>query len=202
MKSEPLFVVISAPSGSGKTTICKMLQKRHPEFGFSISATTRPKRTEEKNGREYYFLSPKEFQQKKIRGHFLEWSRVYGAYYGTIKSQVDRLAQKHSAILFDIDTRGGLALKKQYPHAVLIFLLPPSRRVQQIRLQNRGTEDFQTQKFRLQQSKNELLHLRRYDYVVVNARLSQTIRRIESIISAELMKVSRFSATNLRTSSK
>lgn len=189
MKRSPrLFIVLSSPSGGGKTTICRKLLARHRDFGFSVSATTRSKRPGERRGRDYHFMSAEEFERKRKQGAFVEWARVYGACYGTLRREVANLARRFPVVLFDVDTRGGLAIKRQYPHTALVFLLPPSSAAQRRRLARRGTDDRATQKARLAASQRELARMTRYDYVVTNERLGQTIRAIESIITAERSK--------------
>ena len=189
MRSLSLFVVLSSPSGGGKTTICWKLLARHRNFGFSVSATTRPKRPGERHRRDYYFMSSSDFERKRKQGAFVEWAQVYGACYGTLRREVENLARRFPVVLFDVDTRGGLAIKGQYPHTALVFLLPPSSAAQRRRLARRGTDDRATQKARLAASRRELARMSKYDYVVTNERLGQTIRAIESIITAERLKV-------------
>ena len=124
-KGNPQLVVLSAPSGAGKTTICKKLVERNPDFRISVSATTRPPRPGEVDGVDYYFISPEQFQQKIARGEFLEYENVHGNYYGTLRETVEELLDNGFTVLFDIDVNGALKIKQQYPDAILIFIRPP-----------------------------------------------------------------------------
>src|SRR5512140_1643597 len=119
------LVVISAPSGAGKTTIARAMLERFPSLSFSVSATTRPRREAEIDGRDYFFLSRQEFERRIAAGEFVEWEKIYGDYYGTLKAEVARAAAEGRGLLFDIDVKGGLSIKRQYPHALLIFIRPP-----------------------------------------------------------------------------
>ena len=144
------LIVISAPSGSGKTTIAKEIMKMNPSLGFSVSATTRRKRETEVDGKDYFFLTEEEFNRRVANNEFAETEEVYpGKWYGTLKSEIDRLLNAGQDILFDLDVKGGLSIKKLYPEACLIFIKAPSFDVLKQRLAGRKTEDAATVQKRL-----------------------------------------------------
>src|SRR5512132_1952414 len=138
------LIVISAPSGAGKTTIAREILKRNPSLEFSVSATTRPVRTGEEHGRDYFFLTREEFERRVHAGEFVAREEIYGNLYGTLKSELERALRNGRHLLFDLDVKGGLSIKRQYPDALLIFIEPPSMEVLRQRLQNRRTEDAAT----------------------------------------------------------
>jgi guanylate kinase len=151
------LIVISAPSGSGKTTIVREILKRHPETAFSVSATTRKKRDAEVHGQDYFFLTEKEFEEKIAQGELIEWERIYGDYYGSLKSQVDHALRTGTSMLFDVDVKGALSIKRKYPtDAVLIFIDPPSLESLTQRLSNRKTESAETLHRRLERVPMEM----------------------------------------------
>ncbi|MER3523435.1 MAG: guanylate kinase [Ignavibacteria bacterium] len=181
------LIVISAPSGAGKTTIAREIMKRNPSLGFSVSATTRPKRNGEIDGKDYYFLSEEEFRRRVAAGEFVEWEEVYpGKLYGTLKAEVERLLRSGHDVLFDIDVKGGLAIKRQYPEACLIFVRPPSIEVLKERLANRKTEDAGTIAQRLQRVPMELELGNQFDYQVVNDVLSTAVDEVQKIVEEHL----------------
>jgi len=178
----PKLVVLSAPSGAGKSTICNMLLERNPDFRLSISATTRAPRGSERNAVEYFFLPKDEFFAKVERNEFLEYAEVHGHYYGTPKSSVEALLRQGFTVLFDIDVIGALNIKKQHPEAMLIFIRPPSQEELIHRLKNRKTEsEAQIQK-RLERLPLEYEKADYFDYQVVNDDLLTTVERIEQLI--------------------
>src|ERR1043166_6684039 len=149
--TKPKLFVISAPSGCGKTTIAREILKRHPEVVFSVSATTRKKREKEIHGKDYFFLAKEEFENKIRNGELIEWEEIYGDYYGTLKSEIDAGLNAGRSILFDVDVKGALSIKKKYPNdTVLIFIDPPSVEILTERLTNRKTEDPETIRKRLE----------------------------------------------------
>ncbi len=181
-QGNPQLVVLSAPSGAGKTTICKKLVERNPDFRISVSATTRPPRPGEQDGVDYFFISPQEFQQKIRKGEFLEYEQVHGNYYGTLRQKVEHLLDSGFTVLFDIDVNGALKIKQQYPDAILIFIRPPSLEELKRRLRNRKTEDPQEIEKRLQRLPEEYQKAVFFDYEVVNDDLLRTLLTIEKII--------------------
>jgi len=186
------LVVLSSPSGGGKTTICRKILKKHKDYLYSISATTREKRKSEKQGKDYFFLSEKRFSQIRRRRGFVEWAKVHGEYYGTLKKFVDQAEKEGKVALFVLDVQGGMAIKKKYTESVLIFLLPPSLGELKSRLIGRGTDNTDEVKQRLKTALKEIEFWSKYDYVVVNNELGETARVVEEIIEVERQKSFRF----------
>jgi guanylate kinase len=177
------LIVISAPSGSGKTTIARAIMQKYTGMLFSVSATTRSPRKGEVDGRDYFFLSRDEFQKRVRAGELVEWEEIYGDYYGTLKSEVDRALERGSVMLFDVDVKGGLSIKRTYPEdSLLIFIKPPSFDALQHRLLNRNTEDEATIKRRLDRVPMELEQGNLFDWQVVNDDLQAAISRVDEII--------------------
>lgn len=191
MIKEGLLVVISSPSGGGKTTICNELRKQNPSYQYSVSVTTRPRRAVEIDGQHYCFVSHDEFHRRIQEGQFAEWAQVHNHYYGTRRAFVDRVLRNAQVSLFDLDIQGGLGIKKAYPQSVLIFVLPPSMEVLEKRLRARKTDDEQVIRTRLENAKAELKYWPQYDYVVFNDRLGLAVQQVQAIIDAELCRVSR-----------
>ncbi len=190
-KLRGILIVVSAPSGTGKTTLCHMLLKEFPDMQFSVSYTTRKPRPGEVNGRDYFFVDRKTFERMIEEGDFLEWAEVYGNLYGTSKSQVLKALSAGKDVLLDIDTQGALQVKKNFPEAVLIFILPPSFEELERRLRSRGTDDEETIKRRLEFAREEIRRAPLYDYVVVNDRLEVAYDGLRSIITAEKHRTER-----------
>ena len=177
------LIVISAPSGSGKTTIARAIMQKYRGMMFSVSATTRQPRVGEENGKDYFFLSREEFQRRVQRGDLVEWEEIYGNFYGTLKSEVDRALQRGAIMLFDVDVKGALSIKKMYPDdSLLIFIKPPSFEVLRDRLLNRKTEDDATIRRRLDRVPMELEKGNLFDWQVVNDDLQTAIRKVDDII--------------------
>ncbi len=177
------LIVISAPSGCGKTTIAKAVMQKYPGMLFSVSATTRTKRAPEVDGKDYFFLTKEEFEARIRRGDLVEWEEIYGNYYGTLKSEVDRALARGNVMLFDVDVKGALSIKQKYPNeAVLIFIKPPSFEALKKRLLDRKTEDEATVMRRLDRMPLELEKGEEFDYQVVNDDLSSAIAEVEAII--------------------
>ncbi len=188
-KKGSLFV-ISAPSGTGKTTICERLLKALPNLKMSISHTTRTPRQDEKHGVHYFFVTKEQFEKMIKNDEFVEWAEVYGNLYGTSKKMINDLINAGVDILLDIDTQGAKNIKRLYPDSVLIFILPPSLESLEERLKNRH-ENSETIKERLSKAANEIAHYEFYDYIVVNDNLEKAVNEILCIINAERLKVSR-----------
>lgn len=191
MRRQPFVLVISGPSGAGKTTFVRRLIERFPDLVFSVSATTRARRPGETNGREYHFLETAEFEKRIAAGEFLEYAEVHGAHYGTLRSEVFPALASGRCPLLDIDVQGGLRVKRQMPDAVLVFLLPPTMQELQARLRGRQTETEEKVQRRLQRAPDEIRCLSDYDYVVVNAVHEQTQSDLEAIVQAEHLRRAR-----------
>ena len=185
MSKRGKLIVFSAPSGSGKTTIVRALLKR-PELNlaFSISATSRSPRGEEVDGKDYYFLSQKEFEQNIRDGAFLEWEEVYpGQHYGTLLEEVNRLLEEGKNVVFDIDVIGGLNIKKQFnDEALALFVQPPSIEVLAQRLEQRGTDSSEKIHMRLEKARLELSQAPNFDHAVINESLDQAIEQAHELI--------------------
>ncbi|OMH39849.1 guanylate kinase [Desulfurobacterium indicum] len=186
-----LLIVISAPSGTGKTTLVNMLMKAFPKMEFSVSCTTRKPRPGEIDGKDYYFISFEEFEKKIENNELLEWAEVYGNFYGTPKDKVIEALNEGKDILLDIDTQGALQVKKNYPDAVLIFILPPSLKELERRLRNRGTEDEETIEKRLLIARRELSLATKYDYIIINDKIEEAFEKLKSIVTAERWRTKR-----------
>ncbi len=182
------LIVVSAPSGCGKTTIAQAILNNHPSIHFSVSATTRPKRSGETDGKDYFFLTRDAFERKIDQSQLVEWEEIYGNYYGPLKSEVDRALEGGHVMLFDIDVKGALSIRKAYPdESLLIFIEPPSFDELKDRLTGRKTEDEAALARRLERVPMELEYGRQFDHRVVNDNLEQAIREVESIVQPYVM---------------
>lgn len=188
---EGLLFVLSGPSGVGKNTVLKEVLAKRPDLTYSISATTRPPRGQEVDGVNYYFLTEEQFLAERQQNGFLEWAEIYGHYYGTPKKQVLALLQKGQHVILDVDIQGAAQIRQNYANAVLIFLYPPSIAELIRRLRERNTEDEEAIRKRLAYIEKELAAVEFYDYVVVNDHLDEACMRVESIINAEEVRVTR-----------
>ena len=177
------ILAVSAPSGTGKTTIIKQILQDFPDLVFSISATTRSKRREETNGKDYFFLTEAEFIEKINNEEFVEWERFYDYYYGTYKSFLEENIQQGKSVLLEIDVYGALNVKRIYPGAKLIFIYPPSYDELVNRLMNRKTESEEDFKKRIERAKMELSLKDKFDYFVENKDLKKAILETKSIIN-------------------
>ena len=182
------LIVISAPSGSGKTTIAQEILNRNSDLKFSVSATTRSKRVGEDEGKDYFFLTEEDFKRELEAGNFVEWEELYGDFYGTLKSQVDCALSGGQSMLFDVDVKGGLSIKRQYPDALLIFIRPPSLEALRARLMNRKTENPVTLQRRLDRVSMEMELGKKFDYEVVNDDLDTAIREVQSLVEQHFRK--------------
>lgn len=182
------LIILTAPSGAGKTTIVRHLLVSFTNLSFSISATTRPKRSFEQDGKDYYFLSVDDFKRHIQAGDFVEWQEVYpGKFYGTLRAEIERLWQEGKDILFDIDVYGALNLQKAFPHHTLsIFVKPPSPEVLLQRLRDRKTENESTLNERFKKAQEELAFENKFDRVLVNDVLNTTLAEAEQIVKAFL----------------
>ncbi len=169
------LIIFSAPSGSGKTTLVHYVMEKIPNLSFSVSATSRPPRPGEKDGVDYYFISVDDFRRKIKEGAFVEWQEVYeNQYYGTLKSEVEKIRARGHSVVFDVDVKGGVNIKKIYgDQALAIFVKPPSLKVLEERLRRRSTEDEESLRKRLERAAFELGFEPRFDQVVVNDKLEK-----------------------------
>jgi guanylate kinase len=180
----PLPLIVSSPSGAGKTTLTTALLQRLPDLRFSVSHTTRKPRQNEQNGREYHFVDRTEFLKLIEQGAFLEWAEVHGNLYGTGRAELDR-NQTARGIIFDIDHQGARQIKSSLPNAVAVFILPPSMAVLEKRLRGRASEDEETVQRRFGVALREIEHYGLFDYVLVNEELGEATKQLESIFRAE-----------------
>ncbi len=185
MKPKGNIFILSAPSGTGKTTTCSLLKQKFPELKFSVSHTTREARSGESEGIDYYFISEDDFEEKIKRDEFLEWAKVYNQYYGTAFETVDRHRQNGDDILIEIDVQGARSLRNINYNAVFIFIMPPSLQELEARLKKRKTESPEKIKSRLEAGKNEIKQYELYDYILTNHNVEETAENILSIIRAE-----------------
>jgi guanylate kinase len=186
MKKKSLLA-LSSPSGGGKTTIARYLMTKHKDMRFSISATTRSKRPREEHGRDYYFISKYEFENKIKNNKLVEYEEIYGNYYGTLKSEVDRAIEAGEKLIFDIDVKGALSLRAAYPEeSLLIFISPPSVEELERRLRGRSTESDEDISRRVSRAKMEMEYAEKFDYVVVNKVLKEAKEEIEYIVIKEM----------------
>jgi guanylate kinase len=177
-------IIFSAPSGSGKTTIVKHLLKTNPDLGFSISASTRDKRGRtEQHGKDYYFLSPMDFKKKIDNDEFIEWEEVYeGNFYGTLKSEIERIWREGKNVIFDVDVKGGIALKKYFgDKALAVFVKVPSMEVLKARLHDRGTETPESLSRRLFKAEFEMTFQDKFDVVLVNEDLNKSLTEAQRL---------------------
>jgi guanylate kinase len=183
-----ILYVISAPSGTGKTEVTRRLLALFPKLRKSVSCTTRPMRSGERDGIDYHFLERGQFEELQRRGAFIEWAEVHGNRYGTTRAQVDRELGAGNDIIFDIDYQGARQIRAFYPGAVSILLLPPSMKELEDRLRGRGTDAEETIQLRLSNAKGELAQYQIFDYLVVNDDLEQTMEILRSIVRSERYK--------------
>lgn len=183
-------IVLSGPSGGGKTSVCDELVRRRTDVAFSVSATTRAPRPDEVNGRHYRFVDRERFGQMAEAGELLEWAEVHGEMYGTPRDQLDGVREGRT-LLLDIDVQGARDVRKRVPEAVLVFVLPPSAASMLTRLRNRGSEDEQTLRRRMRTALAELDAVGEFDYAVVNDELEATVDAVEAILEAERRAVTR-----------
>lgn len=190
-RANPFPVILSAPSGGGKTTIAHALLDRRNDLGYSISATTRAPRGTERDGRDYHFLSRDEFLARREAGEFAESAEVHGNLYGTLKAEIQKVLTAGKHVVLDIDVQGARQVTAIYPHAVTIFVLPPSGEVLLERLRGRKSESPQELVTRLNSALQELRAVEEYEYVVVNDDLDQAVRRVGAIVDAEVVSQER-----------
>jgi guanylate kinase len=191
-------IILSSPSGGGKTTIAHKLLAVRRDVGYSVSATTRPPRDGEVDGRDYHFRSLKDFKRGQAAGEFAESAEVHGHLYGTLRAEVDRVLSSGKHVIMDIDVQGTRQFAAAFPDSVLIFILPPSAEALISRLEARGTEDPNSLIRRFRSAKDELKAIDLYQYVVVNDEVDSAVAAISQIIEAEGLKRSRDGALDAR----
>lgn len=182
-----LLLILSSPSGAGKTTLTRMLLEQCPELRFSVSHTTRAPRGNEVDGRDYHFVDRGRFIELVAQGVFLEWAEVHGNLYGTSKAEIERARATAgcTGMIFDIDYQGARQIKAAVPGAVSVFILPPSLAELERRLRGRGTEDDETRSRRLDNARMEIEHYAIFDYVILNDELDRAYTDLRSIVFAE-----------------
>jgi guanylate kinase len=174
--------VISAPSGTGKTTIVRRILSDYPELAFSVSATTRKKREHEVDGVDYFFISEEEFKKKIQNDEFVEWELFYDYYYGTFRNFIDSRINIGKSVILEVDVHGAVEIKRIYPEAILIYIAPPSLDELLIRLKKRQTENEEELKKRIERAKMELSHKDKFDYFIINNDLDTAIHEIKVLI--------------------
>lgn len=197
--SPGLLLVLSAPSGAGKTTLSHMMKRSFPEAEISVSYTTRSPRGAEQHGKDYHFVDPLTFKQMIERNEFVEWAEVHGNFYGSSKGVIDHSYRPGGLAVFDIDVQGGTAIKRKYPDAVCVFILPPSMEELERRLRARGTDSEDVIQRRMLASRAECERgVASYDYLVINDRLEEAFTQLSSILIAERTRRGRVDVTKLR----
>ena len=191
MAARGRILVLSAPSGGGKSTLARAVIARTPNVARAITCTTRPRRPGEEEGHDYYFLSPEEFERRRQAGEFLEWASVHGYFYGTSRLEVERLCTQGLDALLVIDYQGAASLRQQNIEAVYIFILPPSLAELERRLRKRNADEEATLRKRLAIAPKEMAHYRLYDYVIVNDDLEAATQCLQAIILADRCRVQR-----------
>lgn len=188
-----VMLIVSSPSGAGKTTLCGRIRKEMPRLKFSVSHTTRSPRPSEQDGREYHFVNEERFESMIQAGSFAEWARVHGRYYGTALSEIQAAREDADidGIIFDIDFQGARQIRAAFPEAIGVFILPPSLDELERRLRGRGTEDEETTLRRLANAKREIAHYGLFDFIIVNDDIDQAALRMRSILHAERCRRSR-----------
>ena len=177
------FIVIAAPSGTGKTTLCRELQKQNPEIQFSVSCTTRPKRHYEKDGYDYHFLTHDEFEKLIAENALVEYEEVHGYFYGTKKSYLEDAIKKNDIIMLDLDVKGALSIKELYPERTsLIFVEPPNEQILIDRLKHRGSDSEERIKVRLQRFQMEMGYKQQFDHIVLNDKLEDAVKSLKNIV--------------------
>jgi guanylate kinase len=188
---KPFLLVLSAPSGGGKTTIAKMLLQGRDDLGYSVSATTRPKRPGERDGVDYYFLTRDEFTRRQDSGEFLEWATYGGELYGTLKSEIERIFSQGRYAVLDVEIEGARQIRRNFPNSLLLFVLPPSAEALVERLVGRKTEDPVLVRERIVRAADELAAVAEYDYAILNEDLTTAVSQVAAILEAESWRLAR-----------
>ncbi|MGB5705124.1 MAG: guanylate kinase [Polyangiales bacterium] len=181
-----ILLIISSPSGAGKTTLTHRLLQEFPELRFSVSHTTREPRPNEVDGQDYFFVSEDAFRQVLAKDGFAEWAEVHGNLYGTSVSEIERARTAGKAgLLFDVDYQGARQIKEKFPHAIGVFILPPSMEELRRRLDGRGSDDEESRQLRFEKAREEIEHYPFFDYMIVNDDLQQALGELRGIVLAE-----------------
>ena len=181
MPRQGIALVLSAPSGAGKTTLVQRLLRAFPQLGYSVSCTTRQPRQGEVDGKDYIFISREVFEQRRAEGYFAEWAEVHGNLYGTLRSAVEKTLNSGKDLLFDIDVQGAAQLRLSLPHGRFVFVFPPSGQVLERRLRARGTDDEATVLRRLDTARNEIRQAHWFDAWIVNDRLDAAYDELRAV---------------------
>ena len=187
-KKQGIIVVVSGPSGAGKGTVCKCITDKNPDIFLSVSATSRQQAEGEVDGQTYYYLTEDDFKARIENNEFLEWATYNGNYYGTLKEKVETQTAQGNDVILEIDVQGAMQIKKTYPQAVLVFILPPSWQVLEKRLISRNREGMDQIQKRLETAKKEITFADKYNYIIVNDDLESAAKEFEAVITAEKVK--------------
>ncbi len=190
----PFLLILSSPSGGGKTTIARALLAAREDLGYSVSATTRAPREGERDGVDYFFQSRAEFEARRSRGEFLEWAEYGGSLYGTLTAEVDRLLESGRSVILDIEVQGAQQVRERRSDVVGIFILPPSADVLVERLSQRGAATGEELRRRMQRAREELELAPTYDYIVENDNRTQAVSEVAAIIDSESRRAGRITA--------
>ena len=185
MKPQGVLLVLSGPSGAGKGTICQKLREKRDDLSYSVSATTRAPRKGEIDGKDYFFLTTDCFKEMIANDEMLEYAEIYGNYYGTPRSYVTSILDQGKDVVLEIDPQGALQIKKRFPDAVFVFIVPPSLDELSIRIYKRGTDSEEVIKRRLSAATSELAYASKYDYIIVNDEVDKASNKVSNIIDAE-----------------
>ncbi len=187
----PILVIISGPSGVGKTTIIKAVLAKRKDIIFSVSCTTRPRRPSEVHGKDYFFVTEDEFRSMIRRGEFIEWAEVHGYLYGTPRIFIEKAFKEGKSVLLDIDVQGAMKVMENFKDGVFIYVAPPDLKSLEERLRKRKTESEEDLKKRLEDARWELKFIDKFQYLIINKDLDEAIHQLDSIICAEKIKVKR-----------
>lgn len=189
--NEGILFIISAPSGAGKTTLCKEVVDILPNLRHSVSYTTRPPRSGEVDGRDYFFITPSEFEKLRTAGEFAEWAEVHGNFYGTAIKTLEEYRANGIDVILDIDCQGARQLKERYRQGVFIFILPPSFNELRRRLDLRNSDSDDVKERRIRNAAEEIKESGRYDYIIVNDVYSKAVEKLKAVLIAEQCRTSR-----------
>jgi len=190
-KKYGMIIIVSAPSGAGKTSICDAIIRDDKNIVYSVSTTTRSPRSGEKNGREYFFVDEKTFKRDIKSGKFIEWAKVHDNYYGTSKKVLLGALSKGRDVLLDIDVQGALNIKKQYKNASMLFIMTPTLKELKNRLIKRNKDSVKTIQTRIENARKEIKYVHKYDYLIINDKLKESIINAKAVVKAERLSIKR-----------